>query len=86
MSTIVLGSAVVPAKAATPTDSVFVPATHRGPALTDRLRRAAMVNHLTCRTLSGFTAGAVPPPRSCDQPSTGAITRLAGAEPPHHPF
>jgi hypothetical protein len=82
MSTVVLGSAVIPAKAATPTEAITVPAaTHRGTDLSERLRRIALVNHLTCRTLSGFTAGAVPPPRSCDHMSSTRATRLAGVEP-----
>jgi hypothetical protein len=83
MSTLVLGSAVIPAKAATPTEAITVPGTavHRGAELGERLRRTTVVNQLTCRTLSGFTAGAVPPPRSCDQLSASPATRLAGAAP-----
>jgi hypothetical protein len=81
MSTLVLGSAVVPAKAATATDTITVPAAvHRGQDLAARLNRTAMVNRLTCRTLSGFAAGAVPPPRSCDHAAATESTRLAAGE------
>jgi hypothetical protein len=82
MSTLVLGSAVVPAKAATPTDTVTVPAqpVHRCPGLTAQLRRVAVINHLTCRTLFAVTAGAVPPPRSRDHPASSAATRMAVAD------
>jgi hypothetical protein len=87
MSTIVLGSAVIPAKASTPTEAVTVPATtHRGADLAERLRRTALVNHLSCRTLSGFTAGSVPPPRACDALYDNVASRLAVAGAPRPRF
>jgi len=70
MSTLMLGSAVVPVKAApatsvtvdggNPTDPLGI---HRG---VDLMQRRLVVAHLACRNLSGVNTGAAPAPHSCE--------------------